>query len=343
MDKPHLITLRELLQSWNIQAKHIEPIRDVYKVRSVQGIVALKGNLLSQEQMRFIHCFLRHLHEQGFDEVITAIPTPDGRDFIVMEGVVYSLYDWIDGRRPDFRRMDELRAACQALSKMHRACHGFQPPSGTRPRKRWGRLVESHKKRRQELAAFGETAKSKRFLSRFDREYLKHLPDYLSLADRSLDTMDSEAYHELVHEGKQMGCVCHGDVAERNFIRKPDGTTWIIDLDSSRLDLPVMDLVKFIRRILKKSHWNPEVARTVIQTYQEFSPLRPGEIRLFESVIMFPQKFWRISDRYYHKQKFFSEEKAYDKLRNLIRQKNDFINFLGEYREHASDWWGMPL
>ncbi|HEX2953462.1 MAG TPA: phosphotransferase, partial [Bacillota bacterium] len=162
MDKPHLISLQELLQTWNYQAKHMEPIRDVYKVVTTQGIVALKGNLLPPEQMQFIHSFLRHLQANGFNQVLTAISTPDGRDFILMEGVVYSLYHWIDGKRPNFRHSDELMDACRALAKMHRACIGFHPPTGSRPRKRWGRLIETHKKRRHDLADFAELAKNKR-------------------------------------------------------------------------------------------------------------------------------------------------------------------------------------
>lgn len=341
MDKPRLISLRELMQTWNYQAKRIEPIRDVYKVSTTRGTVALKGNLLPPEQMQFIHSFLHYLQDQGFTQVLTAIPTPDGRDFIVMEGVVYSLYHWIDGKRPNFRHLDELNDACRALAKMHHACTGFHPPAGSRPRKRWGRLIDIHKKRRHDLTQFAEIAKEKRYPSRFDREYLKHLPDYLNLADQSLALLNADEYNNLVHEGKQKGYVCHGDVAERNFIRTPDGETWIIDLDSCRLDLPVMDLVKFTRRILKKSHWSPNVAQNVISSYHQVYPLSPEEIRLFEAMIMFPQKFWRIADRYYNKSKFFSEEKAYLKLKNVLRQKDDFLKFLDNYRENATDWWGL--
>jgi CotS family spore coat protein len=195
MDKPHLISLRELMQTWNYQAKRIEPIRDVYKVVTTQGIVALKGNLLPPEQMQFIHSFLRHLQANGFNQVLSAIPTPDGRDFIVMEGVVYSLYLWIDGKRPNFRHLDELNDACRTLAKMHHACNGFHPSAGSRPRKRWGRLIETHKKRRHDLAAFAEIANQKKYPSRFDREYLKNLPDYLNLADQSLASLNADEYN----------------------------------------------------------------------------------------------------------------------------------------------------
>lgn len=343
MNRPHHISLRELLQSWSIQVKGIEPVLDVYKVDTDQGVKAFKGSPLSASSMRFIHSILKHLHNQGFDQVLTAIPTSDGQDFIVAEGLVYSLYDWIKGRRPDFRKADELQKAVKAMAAMHQAGEGYHPPSGVPPRKRWGRLAESHKKRRQDLADFAEHAKAKRYLSRFDREYLDHLPDYLGLADQSIATLGSEEYGRLVQAAKQKGCFCHGDMAERNFILDHDGSMHIIDLDSSRLDLPVMDLVKLVRRVLKKVRWDPAVAKTILTAYQGTFPLCAEEIRIFGAVMAFPQKFWRIADRYYHKNKFFSEEKAYNKLRKVTKQKKGFIRFLECYAKEAPDWWRLSL
>lgn len=340
MERPHHISLRELLQAWNIQAKRIEPVLDVYKVHSDLGPKAFKGCGLTPDAMRFIHSIFHHLKAQEFNAIMNAIPTSDGQDFIVSEGMVFALYDWIEGRRPKFQHTEELSDACKTMAYLHKAGLGYHPPPGLRPRRRWGRLVKSQKKHRQDLADFAEKAGNKRYKTRFDRDYLHHLPEYLELASRSIERLSTEEYRTLVREYKRMGCFCHGDVAERNFVRGLDGVTYLIDLDSARLDLPVMDLVKFTRRVLKKARWNPAVAQTIIAAYQEVLPLRPEEIHLFGALMTFPQKFWRIADRYYHKTKFFSEEKAYHKLQNVLRQKEAFIRFIKAYDENGNEWWG---
>lgn len=340
MERPHHISLRELLQSWNLQVKRIEPVLDVYKVQTDQGPKALKGCTLSPDAMRFIHSIFHHLKAQAFEPIMNAIPTADGQDFIVSEGMVFALYDWIEGRRPKFRHCEELRDACKTMAGLHRASMGYHPPSGLHPRRRWGRLADSQKKHRQDLADFAEKAKKKRYLTRFDREYLRHMPDYLDLATRSIESFNTEEYAALVRGYKHKGCFCHGDVAERNFVRRLDGVTALIDLDSARLDLPLMDLVKLTRRVLKKARWDPAVAQTIISAYQSIYPLQPEEIRIFGAVMLFPQKFWRIADRYYHKTKFFSEEKAYHKLQSVLRQKDAFLRFHKAYKENAEDWWG---
>ena len=340
MDKPHHISLRELMLAWNLHIKRIEPVLDVYKVETEEGPKALKGSERDRKAMEFIHSVLRYLKEQDFDKVLTSIPTSDGQDFIVSEGLNYSLYDWIDGRRPNFKNSAELKDACKTMAELHNASIGYHAPHGIHPRKRWGRLVESNKKHQQDLADFAEIAKTKRYLSRFDRDYLDNLPDYLEFAQRSVSLLDAEEYHQLVRNAKNTGCFCHGDVAERNFVLGTDKKMYLIDLDSCRLDLPAMDLVKLTRRVLKKNRWNPEVARTIIKSYQEVAPLNAAQIRLFDAVIAFPQKFWRIADRYYHKHRFSSEEKAYHKLRNILRQKDRFINFLHCYQKESPEWWG---
>ena len=340
MERPHHISLRELLQSWSLQIKRIEPVLDVYKVQTDAGPKALKGCNLTPNAMQFIHSIFHYLKQQEFPSIMNAIPTSDGQDFIVSEGMVFALYDWIEGRRPKFQRSDELSEACKTMASLHKASLGYHPPPGLRPRRRWGRLVESQNKHRQDLSDFAEMAKKKRYLTRFDREYLRHLPEYLDIASQSIELLNSEEYTKMVHEYKQKGCFCHGDVAERNFVRGLDGLTYLIDLDSARLDLPVMDLVKLTRRVLKKSRWNPSVAQTIIGSYQGVYSLSSEEIRLFGAVMTFPQKFWRIADRYYHKTKFFSEEKAFHKLHSVLRQKDAFLRFLKAYRENADDWWG---
>ena len=56
-----------------------------------------------------------------------------------------------------------------------------------------------------------------------------------------------------------------------------------------------------MRRLLKRENtkWNIDLALSVLEAYNESSPLTDSDLRYLISYICFPQKYWKISRDYY--------------------------------------------
>jgi len=101
----------------------------------------------------------------------------------------------------------------------------------------------------------------------------------------------------------------------------------LIDFDSCRIDLPIMDLVKFIRRVMKKYYWSYPIARLIVDAYQTGNQILPDELGVMKAVFYFPQKFWRISTRYFHQHGDYYPERLLRKLQKYLENKTAFYQF----------------
>ena len=143
----------------------------------------------------------------------------------------------------------------------------------------------------------------------------------------SLNKLKASNYSRQVAEAELDHPFCYGDPAARNFILTPEGRVSMIDFDSCRLDLPVMDLVKFIRRVMKKYNWSYPIARLIMDSYQTVNPISQEELGVMKAVFYFPQKFWRISTRYFHQHSEYSPERLLRKLHKCLENKTAFYQF----------------
>jgi Ser/Thr protein kinase RdoA (MazF antagonist) len=130
---------QSVLAAWGISA------RDVVFVGAVPGmagttarpVVAIRGERyllrrqspdLTEDDLRFRHAFMRHLHDAGLP-VPALLPRPDGSTVAVTDdGGIYEVQGWLDGR--EYQTNDavdsaELEAAASMLGRLHQASASF--------------------------------------------------------------------------------------------------------------------------------------------------------------------------------------------------------------------------
>lgn len=80
-----------------------------------------------------------------------------------------------------------------------------------------------------------------------------HLERYMELGEASLQIMqDYEGYFF-----KEPHSILHGDLAHHNYIRKADGSLYIIDFDLVSIGPKQIDILQYCNRILSEIDWSP--------------------------------------------------------------------------------------
>ncbi len=325
--------LQRILYYWGLKLFYWEKIRDVYKVYTDQGVKNLKLSPLVPERLLFVHEAVKHLMKKEFHKMYPLIPTSDGRTYILDHQYAYSLFDWIDGRQCDFKNDWELAESTRILAEFHRTTLGFEPPVHSNMRDRLGKCLHHFQERYQELLEFkGIAASSPK--DPFAKTYLEHVNFFLPMAARAIKKMQESSYEELVTKARFEKPFCHGDPAARNFILTPQREIYVIDFDSCRLDLPIMDIIKFTRRVMKKHHWSYQTAKLLVDSYQEVYPLTRIEIEVMKAVFYFPQKFWRLSVRYFHQRKEYHHDKLLRKFQKYLTNGKSLARFQAEFENY---------
>ncbi len=324
------LQLDTLLQYWGLKTHDWEKIKDVYKVQTDQGVKNLKISPLKPKRLLYVHHAIAHLIRSGFTSMVPYLPTLDGRTYVVDGMNAYTLFDWIEGRQCDFQNCSELVDSTRIFADFHQKTKGFLPPPGANQREQLGKWARHFVERHRDLQNFKRLAKESSE-DPFAELYLKHADFYLEMAEQAIAKIERTAYDALVAKARETKHFCHGDPAARNFIIGPDHRVFMIDFDSCRLDLPLMDLIKFIRRVLKKYQWSFTAARSVIDAYQQIQPLNEQELAVMGAALNFPQKFWRLSIRHFHNHGRHTPERSLEKFQKYLRNREAFDRFQREF------------
>jgi CotS family spore coat protein len=326
MIQTETIDLSRIMNHWGLTVLGYQQIKDVFQVETEKGVKNLKVSPLVPKRLLFVHQAILHLQNNGFEGMYPLIPALDGRTYITDGRYAYSLFDWIEGSQCDFDNLNELRDSTRLLAEFHQKSRGFIPPDHSNMRNRLGKCLHHFEEYYQDLLDFKDTAATMPD-DPFAQIYLSQVDYFLPIAARAITKLRQSSYPDLVKTARQHHTFCHGDPAARNFILTPGKQIFMIDFDSFRLDLPVMDLIKFARRVLKKYCWEFEVAKVLVDAYLEVTPLSVNELEVMKAVFYFPQKFWRMATRYFHHHDRHSPERALQKFKKYVATRPELIRF----------------
>lgn len=318
--------LESILANWGLRPIRSEKIKDVFKVNTVQGVKNLKVSPLKPRRLIFVHQAVQYLTNGGFSKMNPIVPTLKGETYISDGQYAYTLFDWIEGCQCNFANQSELVEATQVLAELHRHTFGFIPPPHSNTRKQLGKCLNHFEERFDNLHEYQQMARQMPN-ERFARVYLENCDYFIALAAQAIAKLKTSNYSELVNRAGIEHPFCYGDPAARNFILTPNERVLMIDFDSCRLDLPIMDLIKFIRRVMKKYRWSFPIARLIVDAYQAVNPISPDELGVMKAVFYFPQKFWRISTRYFHRHGDYYPDRLLRKLQKCLQNKKAFYQF----------------
>jgi CotS family spore coat protein len=325
--------IRQILSHWGLEARKWEQIKDVYKVQTDRGVKNLKMSPLNIQRLIFVHKAIRHLLQNNFAFMYPILPTREGHTFICTTEKAFSLFDWIEGRQCDFNNLNELSQASKILADFHLKSAGFTPPPHSNMRNQIGKCLQHFEERYQDLLDYTDIARHSPD-DLFARAYLANLEHFLPMAKQAIVKLKQSNYPQLVNLAQANRSFCHGDPAARNFILTPQNRIFMIDFDSCRLDLPIMDLIKFTRRVLKKYNWSYPTAKFLIDAYQQVHLLSASELDVMKAVFYFPQKFWRMSHRHFEKHDRHSSERAQHKFEKYLSNKYNLARFGLEFENY---------
>ena len=135
---------------------------------------------------------------------------------------------------------------------------------------------------------------------------------------------------ELQKKSIEDGCLCHGDYNQHQVLFGRDGIA-TTNFMKCRYDVQVSDLYQFLRKILEKQNWSPQLGRAILNAYEQVRPLSSAEWENLRLRLLYPEKFWKLANHYYGRNKAWLPEKNVEKLEILVHQqdrRNLFLKML---------------
>lgn len=310
-----------VLKHYDFSVQSIIPIQeDVCRVETNRGVYCLKCANKGEQKMLFIYSVLKHLEDSGFKKVSAPIPAKDGSPLVLMDHHIYFMTEWVFGSPCSFKRDDHLAEAAKTLAQFHQHAKGAKLLEGAKTREMYKKWPDIFRKRTDELKQFKEQVQDKKSLSNFEKRYLAEADQFIERGEKACATLKSSNYRRVAKRAEEEKTFTHRDVAARNFIMGEKNEAYLIDFDYCRYDIRVADVVRLVERSLRDLKWSAEKGDLILNTYNKIYPLEQDQYEIMLAFFQFPQKIWRITNRYFLGKYFWQEEGYLKKLTSAVKK-----------------------
>lgn len=319
---------KEVSEAYNIHVDSINAFRDGFIILSDQGKLFLKKSNLSEERLLFIHAAKEHLISNNFPYIDQDVCTKDGIPFISMDNGRCVLTHVIEGTECNFDNRTEILNISRLLAHFHHATKGFSPPNHCMVRSDLGKIPVFFEKRLDEIKKLKKVAKKGK--TKFDYLFLQYYDYFCNLAEEAINMIQDYQYKEVVEKTRAAGIFCHHDVTHHNIIHS-DKNYYLVNFDFCCFEIKVYDIANFLRRKMRKCHWDIHEAKLILNEYRQVEEISQEEMMVLKIILQFPQKFWRVINKYYNSKRSWSEKSYVFRLQEVIDEIEEHKAFIEKF------------
>lgn len=322
---------KEIAKQFNLQLESISPTRGVYLIKTNKGVKCLKRLNYGVQKLLFIYGAKEHLVNNGFPNVDRYLMTVEGNPYVEYGDDLYAITEWIEGRESDFRNHHETMRAASTLAKLHEASKGYELINGAKLKSDLGRWHNLMTKRRDGLKKMKSMAENRLDKTEFDRLFISSVELYVGLANEAIDTLNRSRYDEVVKNTLHEKSFCHHDYTYHNIIFDREDNIHVIDFDYCKYEVRSYDISSFLIKVLKRNNWSFSHAEALVNEYNSISPILEDEYMVILAFLKFPQRLWRLANRYYYNESNWPDNTFLRKIREIVDEKDEFIDFVGQF------------
>jgi CotS family spore coat protein len=323
----------EIERQFNINIETIKANKGVYYLKTNKGERCLKKINYGPQKLLFVYGAKEHLIKNGFDNVDRYFLNTEGEPYAIVNEDLYTLSEWLGGRECDFHSIDEVRLAAKALARMHEASKGYEPPENSKLKSDLGRWTQLMAKRIKSFDKMRDMLRKKSNKSDFDVLYLRSMDFYKEIGIKALNCLEASSYYELCAIAERDKSFCHHDYTYHNIVLNDKEDVYVIDFDFCKREVRTFDISNFMIKVLKRVNWDINYARAIIDEYNNVSKLDNDEYKVLFAYLQFPQRYWRLANRYYYNEVNWGQNTFYNKLQGIVNERESYLKLLDNYEK----------
>lgn len=318
----------EISTQFGFKIYEMIPMKGVYLIKTDKGNKCLKKISYGTQKLMYIYKAKEHIISNGFDKIDKNYLTPEGAPYAFVNDDIYVVTNWIDGRECDFKKEEDLKRAAETLARFHLCARGFTPDEDTKVRSDIGKLTNTLDKRLATLNKMRDTARKNKRKTEFDMLYLSNVDFYLKLSKEAMKSLDLESYKKVCSDALSEKVLCHHDFTYHNILFEDNGNSYVIDFDYCKWEMQIYDVATLLIKSLKRLNWDMNSGKLVLEAYSNINPVSKQELNILKTLLVFPQRFWRLANRYYYKEAGWSEASFVKKMKEIIDEREEYMNFI---------------
>ena len=311
----------QLLEKYPLTLKGFSKGRECYLCDTSLGSFALREYQGSKERAAFLAEMLNHLKENGLlvEEILY---TKEGEVLVTDEEEKnFLLCEYYYGAECDTKNEDDMLTAVKMLAGLHNAASSFVGEMPPLFKRNQNSLIEVCERHNREMKQVKNYIRGKKKKNGFEMLFVKQCDTFMEKALQVTEAL------KKVECSQELYGFCHGDFNQHSIIFSKKGVA-LVGLERFTYDLQIRDLANFVRKMMEKNNWDPELGRTLLEAYDKVRPLKEQEKQYLYFYLAYPEKFWKLANHYNNAHKAWLSERNIEKLEKVILQEEKREQFL---------------
>ncbi len=309
----------EVLEAYDFDIHNISRTRGAFLMDTSQGIKLLKCLEGSEKKLLFENEITAYLVSNGFENVDSLVTNKEGKIITIDgQGERYIVKNWFRGE--GFEPKDKGRAveAAGILGRLHRVLGEMEINEELAKPEPIVTSLEKHTKEMKRVRAYIRSKKQK---NEFEAAIMESYELFYDKALAALEILEKLEYEE--HK------VTHGSYTYHNVLFH-NRSSAVVNFDKAAVGFQITDLYYFLRKLMEKNDWSINLGKSIIDEYQHFCPIGEEQWKLLTLLLIYPEKYWKITNHYYNTKKCWIAGRSMEKLEAVRQQENKKTKFLQE-------------
>lgn len=308
-----------LLKQYDIDVKKTGRARGGFVCDTSRGLVLFKEYDVKERHLRFEKDIMAKLQSVdckadyflNFDNENSVIEGEDGKKYVLKQ--------WYVSRECNIKDRSDVIKSAGMLGKIHKILQGKMGEECTDlyPCD----LRDEFVRHTIEIKRARNYVRKKNNKNTFENELLKCIDKFYRKAEEtSMEILkcDYQAMREKAYESQS---VCHGAFNHHNIIfvgKEPVA----VDYKNAVIDVQITDLYDFLRKVMEKYNWDIQLGNSIIESYDKEKSISLQERKLLHVMLQYPEKFWKVTNKYYNSNKAWISDKNMEKLK-MVKEQAD--------------------
>lgn len=271
--------------------------------------------------------FKDNLYDIGFVHIERCIENKEG-ELVTWDryGNPFVVREYFEGRECNPGSLTDLGKSAENLAEFHiKGRELFSKEGKTYAYKSPGNF----QKKRQEMKKIRNFISTRSAKNDFELMYIKAFDYFYHQATECQDMMEQSNLSSVLG---RIG-YCHGGYNYHSVLFC-DGYVATTNFDRFHVGYQLVDLYQFIRKVMEKNNYNFNMVVKIISEYENVIPLNSDDYAFIYMMYCYPEKFWKISNRYMNSKKSWISPANIEKLEKVIEDEQEKLNILNEFSRY---------
>lgn len=319
--------LEEVLEKYDFTVKSRSRARGAVLLDTDQGCKIIKETRTSAGRLVWEHKVKSHLIESGLKRIDSFVINREGTISTQDSGGVrYVVRDWYSGEECNLKSINDVRLAGENLAKLHINMKGLASEcDGACAATENIALV--FKKHNNELKHIRNYLRNRNDKNNFEIAIIRAFPHFFEQAEGAVNKLSEVYYNRLLESTITDGDIFHGSYTYHNILMSSEGIV-TTTFDKCSAGTQIMDLYYFLRKVMEKNEWNQEFGDAILGGYESVKTMSEDERQVLSTLLLYPEKFWKLASYYMNGKKTWFSQKNMDKLTSMCDQSDNRIRFI---------------